>query len=560
MTCTVCESTKLVASESSTSSPVVQGVPLTRLPWTRPLHIDYVQAFNKLEPFYAGNPAAPEAWAATIKRTQAHPRQRIPLTAVLEAQQQQRRAPGAALLSSARLADPRSVAIVTGQQAGLFGGPIYTLLKAITALKLAARLELEHRIPVVPIFWIDAEDHDWDEVNHCGVLDADLACHSVHVSKPEGANEKPVARVTLDDSVTKALEELNQLLPKTEFTDDLIYELGRSYMPGEGMTVAFGRWIETLLGPYGLVVFDSSDKSAKPLIRDVFINELRTPGRTAALATEAGAALTARGYHAQVTPAADSIALFHLDGQRESIKRDGNDFLIGDQRIPAATLIAQADDQPELFSPNVLLRPIVQDALFPTLAYVAGPSELAYLGQLRGIYEHFGIPMPLVAPRASATILDSAASRFLNRYDFPFEQLQQQDEAALNRMLEAQLPPAVEQAFDEAQRIIGERMGALVDAVPAIDPTLEGAVKSSVGKMTHELDALHNKIIQATKRKDDTLRRQFVRTRAQAFPDGAPQERTLSFITLLNRYGPALIEILEQELPLDSGQHWILTL
>ncbi len=168
--------------------------------------------------------------------------------------------------------------------------------------------------------------------------------------------------------------------------------------------------------------------------------------------------------------------------------------------------------------------------------------------------------MPLVAPRASATILDSAASRFLNRYDFPFEQLQQQDEAALNRMLEAQLPPAVEQAFDEAQRIIGERMGALVDAVPAIDPTLEGAVKSSVGKMTHELEALHSKIIQATKRKDDTLRRQFVRTRAQAFPEGTPQERTLSFITLLNRYGPALIEILEQELPLDSGQHWILTL
>jgi bacillithiol biosynthesis cysteine-adding enzyme BshC len=560
MSCPVCESTQLVASESSTSSPVVQGVPLQRLPWARPLQIDYFQAFAKLEPFYAGNPAEPEAWAQTIKRTQAHPRQRIPLTAVLEAQQQQRRAPGAALLSSARLADPRAVAIVTGQQAGLFGGPIYTLLKAITALKLAARLELEHRVPVVPIFWIDAEDHDWDEVNHCGVLDNDLAPHSVSVGKPEGANEKPVAQVTLDESVTTALEELNRLLPKSEFTEDLIYELGRSYMPGQGMTIAFGRWIETLLGPYGLVVFDSSDKNAKPLIRDVFIQELKSPGRTAALATEAGAALAARGYHAQVTPAADSICLFHLDGQRESIKRAGNDFLIGDQTVAADKLIALADDQPELFSPNVLLRPIVQDALFPTVAYVAGPSELAYLGQLRGIYDHFGIPMPLVAPRASATILDSAASRFLTRYNFPFEQLQQQDEAALNRMLEAQLPPAVDSSFDDAQRVIGERMSALATTVPAIDPTLEGAVKSTLGKMTHELEALHNKIIQASKRKDDTLRRQFVRTRAQAFPDGTPQERTIGFINLLNRYGPALIEILEQELPLDGGQHWILTL
>jgi len=563
MACRVCESTDLVASESSTSSPArqgVQGVPLQRLPWARPLSIDYVHAYAKLDPFYAGDPAQPDAWRGAIQRTQTHPRQRVPLTAVLEAQQRGRRAPGAALASSARLGDPRSVAVITGQQAGLFGGPLYTLLKAITALKIAAKLELEHRIPVVPVFWIDAEDHDWDEVNGCGALDADLALHTVHVSKPEGANEKPVARVLLDDSVTATLEELKRLLPQTEFTEDLVYELGRCYMPGQGMTIAFGRWLETLLGPYGLVVFDSADASAKPLVRDVFIHELKTAGRTAALATEAGAALAARGYHAQVTPTADSVALFHLDGKREPIKRAGDDFLIGEEHVSAAELIAQADDFPERFSPNVLLRPLVQDALFPTVAYVAGPSELAYLGQLRGIYQHFGIPMPLVAPRASATILDSGASRFLSRYEFPFEQLQRQDEASLNRMLEAQLPASVEHAFDEARRVIGERMGALASSVPTVDPTLEGAVKSTLGKMTHEIETLHAKIIQAVKRKDDTLRRQFVRTRAQAFPDGTPQERAIGFINLLNRYGPALIEILEQELPLESDHHWILTL
>src|SRR5262249_2651465 len=280
--------------------------------------------------------------------------------------------------------------------------------------------------------------------------------------------------------------------------------------PGVGMTIAFGRWIETLLGPYGLVVFDSADTTAKPLVRELFIRELETAGRTVALAAEAGAALGAAGYHAQVAPAAGSVALFHLDGQREPIKRAGMDFFIGETRVPTVELIKDADDHPERFSPNVLLRPLVQDALFPTIAYVAGPSELAYLGQLRGIYEHFGVPMPLVCQRGSTTILDSGASRFLSRYDLPFEQLQRQDELSLNRLLESQLPASVESAFDAAQRAIADRLGTLTTVVPGVDPTLEGAVKSSVGKMTHELDALHGKIIQAAKRKDDTLRRQFV--------------------------------------------------
>jgi bacillithiol biosynthesis cysteine-adding enzyme BshC len=567
MACPVCQSTEPVASQSpaTTSTSQRQGIPLERLPWVSALTRDYNHAYDNVAAFYAGNPAQPHAWRDAIARAQAHPRQRTPLTAVLEAQQLARRAPEASRYACARLGDPRAVAIVTGQQAGLFGGPIYTLLKAITALKLAARIERDFRVPVVPIFWIDAEDHDWDEVSGVGLLDNDLAHHTVRISKPEGANEKPVARVSLDDSITTALDDLRRLLPPTEFTDDLIYELGRSYTPGVGMTIAFGRWIETLLGPYGLVVFDSADTTAKPLVRELFIRELETAGRTAALATEAGAALDAHGYHAQVTPSPDSVCLFRLDGVREPIKRAGDgttDFLIGETRVPAATLIKDADDHPERFSPNVLLRPLVQDALFPTIAYVGGPSELAYLGQLRGIYDHFGIPMPLVCQRASVTVLDSGASRFLSRYDFPFEQLQRQDERSLNRLLEAQLPPGVEAAFTEAERAITDRLTDLTTVVPSVDPTLEGAVKSLVGKMTHDLEALHGKIIQAAKRKDDTLRRQFVRTRAQAFPEGEPQERTIGFINLLNRYGPALIEILEQELPEDpvqASQHWVLT-
>ena len=167
--------------------------------------------------------------------------------------------------------------------------------------------------------------------------------------------------------------------------------------------------------------------------------------------------------------------------------------------------------------------------------------------------------MPLVYPRASATLLDSAGARFLTQLRASRSRaLQPRDEAALNRLLEQQLPREVEEALEAAQQAVNDRMAAVLAVVPTVDATLEGAARSTLGKMTHELTALHNKVIQAAKRRDETLRRQFIRARAQAFPDGAPQERAIGFVSLLNRVGPALIELLERELPLDLGQHWVL--
>jgi uncharacterized protein YllA (UPF0747 family) len=223
-------------------------------------------------------------------------------------------------------------------------------------------------------------------------------------------------------------------------------------------------------------------------------------------------------------------------------------------------LSREALSKPSGFSPNVLLRPIVQDTLFPTVCYVAGPSELAYLGQLRGVYEQFGVPMPLMFPRTTATLLDSGAARFLTKYSVPFEDLRTPDESALNRLLEAQLPAGVEQSLKEAAAQTQQAMARVVHALPSLDPTLEGAAKTTLGKMEHELRSLHAKVIHAAKRRDETLRRQFTRAQAQAFPQGHPQERTLAVVYFLNKFGPALVDLLLEELPIDLGQHWLITL
>jgi len=546
---------------TSASSSVRAAIDIRRFPGMRRLAGDYAYDFARLAPFFAGNPADPSTWPAAIARTQSHPRERRRVADALAQQQERRGAPPEARAAAARLADPQTVAVVTGQQAGLFGGPLYTLLKALTALKLAGAVNRDHGVPTVAIFWIESEDHDWAEVSSCAVLDAEMRRQILALGTPPfGAGEGPVASVRLDPAIFAAIETLRFTLPPTEFTDELVARLSEAYRPGVGMADAFGQWLEALLGPLGLVVYDAADPATKPLVRDVFVRELESPGLTTTLAAASGQALVELGYHSQVVPHRDNVALFRLDGVRQPIHFRDDGFVVGDLAVSTKDLLEEARLQPEGFSPNVLLRPIVQDTLFPTICYVAGPNELAYLAQLQPIYEHFGVPQPLMFPRATATLLDSASARFLAKYNLPLETLQPGDEAALNHLLETQLPASVEAALHEATQAIERSMGRLIESVPSIDPTLEDAARSTLGRLQHDLRKLHDKIIHAQKRRDETLRRQYSRTRALAFPDGHPQERMVAFVYFLNRYGPALIDRLHADLPLGPGQHWVMAI
>ncbi len=549
-----------VPADVSPTSASALAVDIRTFPWIRRLAADYAFSFGNVAPFYAGDPATPGAWAETIDRSRGFKRQAAEIARVIAAQQARRGAPAAARESAARLADQATRVIITGQQAGLFGGPLFTLLKAITTMKLAVQVTKDHRVPVVPVFWIDAEDHDWPEVSGCTVLDGEFAPSTVRLADLAGAGTQPVARLELTDAIGSALDQLDHALPDSEFRPDLMAALRAAYQPGRGMAMAFGAFLEHVLGPHGLVVYDSSDAATKPLARDVFVREVSEPGNTARIAGRAGEALVARGYHAQATLADGSVSVFHLNAQRAPIRVDGDNANVGETTISLAQLVDEATQHPERFSPNVLLRPLVQDTVFPTICYVAGPNELAYLGQLKEVYGHFGIPMPLMYQRGTATLADSATIRFLTKYDLPLTALRAQDESALNQLLESQLPPTVEQALTAVSSVIDERMGAVATAVPQIDPTLEGAVKSTLGKLQHEVHALHNKVIQAAKRRDDTLRRQFQRAQALTFPQGHPQEREVGFVWFLNRYGPALVDRLMDELPLAMGHHHVLTI
>ena len=558
----VCNSSRPVSSPSAPApSAGTLAIDLRQLPWIRRLAADYAFAFNGLAPFYAGDPQQDAAWADVIARVHAGPRRATPhLAAVLTAQQHARQAPQAAIDAAAAFADPATVAVVTGQQAGLFGGPLYTLHKAITAIKLARTVTAERGVRAVPVFWIDSEDHDWEEVRGCTVLDDEQQPHAIQLAALEGAGDRSIARLVVEQQGQAAVDALRAVLPATEFSDELLLMLADAYAPGRSMSAAFGRVLEHMLGRHGLVVYDAADPATKPLAAGLFARALDPPGRTSQLAADAGARLEQLGYHAQVAPVEHSAPLFLMNGAREAIRWHDGTAVVGEREMPIAELVALATNHPERFSPNVLLRPLVQDTIFPTICYVGGPAELAYLGQLKDVYAHFGVPMPLVMPRASASVVDSSTLRTLGKIDVPFAGYQRRDELTLNQLLERQLPPEIDKSFAEATAAIASRLEAVTAAASLVDSTLEGAAKSTLGKMQHDLQSLHGKVVHAAKRKDETLRRQFSRTQGQLFPNGQPQEREVGAVWLLNRFGPAAVDRLMDLLPLDHGHHWVLTI
>ena len=534
-------------------------IDLRRFSWASPLACDYCHAFERLAAFFPGNPSAPASWRRAIEARQAAPGRARDTAGVLAAQIRARKAPPEALAAAQRLGDAGTVAIVTGQQAGLFGGPLFTLLKALTAIALARRVEADYGVRAVPVFWVDSEDHDLDEVRTCTVLDTELEpCRlDLDAAAQPGL---PVSSVRLPASIGDLLDELRRTLPPSEFSDATLDHLTASYTPGAGIAEAFSRWLDALLGHQGLAVFDGSDPAAKPLVQPIFEREIGLRGETARLAAAAGAQLAAGGYHAQVTPAADAVALFRMNGGRRPIRLRDAAFAVGESAFSSDAMTRLVQESPETFSPNVLLRPIVQDTLFPTVAYVSGPNELGYLGQLLRVYEQFDVPMPLIYPRLSATILDRGGVKFLARHDIGLEQLQTRDDGVLNKLINAQLPPEVEAAVADAEHRSGETMDAIADLVTVIDPTLAGAARTTKQRIERDLRTLRGKIVQAAKRRDTTLRRQFNRTRAQAFPRGAPQERAVSFVYFINRYGPEVVDRLLEDLPLEIGRHWLVTL
>ena len=501
----------------------------------KPLFLDYLHRFDAVSPFFTGDPYDPGSWRKMAKALEG----RAPSTSTATPLRKLNTALGAdepALRSIDALGDG-ALAVISGQQVGLFGGPLYTLYKAMTAVRLARAAEAELQTKVVPLFWMDTDDHDFEEVRSTWILNAAHELVELRYDTEDASDKLPVGTRKLTPAIGAVLDEAAASLPDTEFKQDVLSTLRESYTEGRTMAEAFGAWLLRMTRGSGLAIIDPTLPELKALGADVFARELAEDSASRNLVLQTTAELVERGYHAQATPSESHLNLFHADPVRSPVTVSGN----GDKQ----ELVRKLTDDPTQFSPNVLLRPIYQDTLFPTLAYVAGPNELAYFAQLKRMYEHFDLTMPLIASRASFTVIERPQARFLERYDVPLAKLNSDNESLLNDILRAHTPPQLDEDLNRARSCIQDITSALERDLSAVDPSLVPTVKSTRGKLLHHLKELETKAFRAVKRKNDTVRQQFLATRTALFPGFEMQERKLSPLGYLNKYGwhfPAMVE------------------
>lgn len=387
------------------------AVPVGLQPAASPLYVDYVERFERVAPLFAHDFRDPASFERAASAATARDLPREAVAEVLLDQHAVFAGGAGARANVERLQDREAVAVVTGQQPALFGGPVYNLYKAATAVRLARHLEATTGRPHVPVFWIANDDHLLAAVDHVHAVADDGSLVRVAWEHGRRHATEPLARIRLDEAVDRAVELLTRI--STSPTASLA---AATFVAGERLSDCFGRFLSAVFAHDGLVVVDPSDTRLRRLGVPRLAAELDFPSPSAVAAGTSTAWLTERGYPAQVALRKDRLGLFHGSAQRFRVRASESGCQVerGAAELPWDGVRAMMSAAPHDFSPNVVLRPLYQDALFATAAYVAGPGEVAYFAQLRPVYARFGLPMPVVYPRKSATVLTARARHELD--------------------------------------------------------------------------------------------------------------------------------------------------
>jgi len=425
------------------------------------------------------------------------------------------------------------LAITTGQQPALFSGPLYTVNKALSAIALAARLEQERGMPVVPVFWVAGDDHDFAEANHAAVLGKDGDVVTIVLrERPHEAPQLPLFREVLGPDIGAAIAALDAALPDAEFKPEVLHWLEAAFHPGANIADAGAAALHGLLGGRGLAVFRAHDRSAK----------------------RAAAPLLLRALDETLADGLTPVLVEAAQG-RDRLRKEGDVFVTrrSGEGFTRAQLEEIAHATPERLSPNVLLRPVIEAALFPTLAYVGGPGEMEYLPESAPLFASLGVTPQAHVPRWSGIVIPAKIDKILTKHSLTPADFAKPGELE-SRLAQAELPPELTTTLEQLRAEVQARYARISGEVQQLDPTLERTVESARNAALAATNEIEKKLVASVKRTQGTLLSQLTRARNTLLPGGKPQERVLTIASFLARHSSSVIDEIAAEVARWAAQ------
>lgn len=516
--------------------------PINLLPGLHPLFLDFCARSPMVRPFY-GSDAGGNGWQ-TRPPIPAHWRELVDLISEQNSQPS----------TVGTLASLRQGAgiVVTGQQAGLFGGPLFTPFKAVTALARARQATADGR-PHVVVFWVATEDHDFEEINHVTFPTRKELRRLAYAIAP--AVPIPVGRLMLDDSITPLVEEAAELVGQS----DAIDAMAGAYKPGRTFGEAFAEFYRRAFAAQGMLVLDASGQAAHRMGSPVLRAALERADELHAALEERNSAIETAGYHVQVTVAVQSSLLFLIDAQsgaRVALKRlapsanepDGL-WHAGAKKFSTADLVGILEAEPERISPSALLRPVFQDYLLSTSLTVGGPAEIAYFAQSAVLYERILGRMTPVESRLSATLVEPAIGELLRKHELTLERLFSAGNADdLAQLLAARaMPIEGKRRLAAAGNAMDTELDALVDWLKTVDSGLGQSAETAASKMRYQMNRLRQIAANFQLQKEESLKRHADAISRAIYPGGVLQERVHGAAYYFGRYGFQLAETLTEQ-------------
>ncbi len=517
----------------------------TQIPGTSKLFGDYLYDFDKVSRFYPYNFADPASFAQAAAQVEYPEARRQALVAALRAQ-------NGDSASLDLLAHSSTLAVVTGQQVGLFSGPSYTIFKALTAVKLAETLR-NTGIPAVPVFWLASEDHDLAEVDHAWLFNQEAQPAKINLANAV-TNGGPVGEVEISDV---PWAEVRGALGDLPFADETLERLRSAYPPGATFSSGFKSLLQDILRDYGLLFLDPLQPAIREIARPFLAGAARrVPELTGALKAR-DQELAEGGYHSQVYLDDSTSLLFLLnEGKRNPLRWKDGEFVARDKKYASADLCGISDR----LSPNALLRPVMQDYLLPTVAYVGGPAEVAYMAQSQVLYEKLLGRMPVIFPRNSFTLLDARSEKIINHFHLSIPDLLDHQEQVKAKIARQLVPTNVTEQFQDLEKSLEVALGGLQKNLHDFDPTLEAALQKSHAKMLYQIRHLSGKAARETLRRDEVSTHKAAYLINLIYPQRHLQERFYSIIPFLAKHGPDLPQRLLEMGQLTCPDHMVRTL